>query len=126
MVARASSLKNKCVFDTDGKTSHEICRGRKFNRQMPEFGDCAMYLKTPAHKGREKLEPRWESGVFLGIHEKSQELIIGTPEGVVESHEFQRKGSEQERWNMEEIKIRKGDPGNPAPTPREWRCKAGL
>eukprot|EP00959_Pyramimonas_sp_CCMP1952_P017403 369614-Pyramimonas_sp.AAC.1 len=73
-------------MDTDGKTAHERCRGRKLNKQIPEFGECVMYLKTPAHNGREKLEMRWESGVFLGINEKSQELIIGTPHGAIKAH----------------------------------------
>ena len=79
MVSYASSLVNKFMIDTEGKTSHERCRGRKFNKQLPEFGECVMFLKTPADKNREKLEPRWESGVFLGVNEKSQELIWGLP-----------------------------------------------
>ena len=60
-------------------------------KALPEFSECVMYLKTPLHKGREKLEPKWESGVYLGIHEKSQELVIGTPEGAVKAQEFRRK-----------------------------------
>ena len=82
LVAYASSLISKFTLGIDGKTSHERCRGRKFDKVLPEFGECVMYLKTPQHKGREKLEPRWESGVYLGVHDRSQELIIGTPDGA--------------------------------------------
>ena len=32
LVAYASSLISKCTVDTDGKTSHERCRGRKFDK----------------------------------------------------------------------------------------------
>eukprot|EP00959_Pyramimonas_sp_CCMP1952_P323663 6773874-Pyramimonas_sp.AAC.1 len=71
--------------------------------RIPDFGECVMYLKTPVHKGREKLKMRWESGVFLGISEKSQELIIGTPNGAIKAHGFKRKGSDAERWNIAEI-----------------------
>ena len=115
LVMYASSLINKFTVDTDGKTSHERCRGRKFTKTLPEFGECVMYLKTPAHKGREKLEARWESGVYLGIHDKSQELIVGTPEGAIKAHEFRRKGSHEERWNLEEVNSTKGLPWQPDP-----------
>eukprot|EP00959_Pyramimonas_sp_CCMP1952_P283045 5916182-Pyramimonas_sp.AAC.3 len=43
LVGYASSLISKFTIDTDGKTAHERCRGRKFNKQMPEFGECVMY-----------------------------------------------------------------------------------
>ena len=115
LVACASSLISKFTLGIDGKTSHERCRGRKFDKVLPEFGECVMYLKTPQHKGREKLEPRWESGVYLGVHDRSQELIIGTPDGAIKAHEFRRKGSHEERWNMEEITVMKGLPWQPDP-----------
>eukprot|EP00959_Pyramimonas_sp_CCMP1952_P003846 81169-Pyramimonas_sp.AAC.1 len=59
---------------------------------------------------------RWESGVFLGINEKSQELIIGAPRGAIKAHEFKRKGSGAERWNIAEITEIKGLPWQPDPS----------
>ena len=46
MVSYASSLVNKFVLDTEGKTAHERCRGRKFNKQLPEFGECVMFFEN--------------------------------------------------------------------------------
>ena len=44
-ISYASSLINKFRIDTDGKTAHERCRGRKFNRIVPQFGERIMYRK---------------------------------------------------------------------------------
>ena len=71
--------------------------GRNFNKQIPEFGECVMHLKTPSRKWREKFEPRWESGIFLRIDDKSQELITGAKKGVVRSEECRIKGREEEK-----------------------------
>ena len=59
-----------------------------------------MFAKTLPKKSYDKLEAQWESGVYLGINESSQELIIGTSEGVVKATEFRHQGSEEERWNF--------------------------
>ena len=64
--------------------------------------------------------------MFLGVSEKSQELRIGTPEGVVKSHEFRRKGSEPERWNMEEITAMKGVPWQPGPSTAGMEVQARI
>ena len=91
LVSYASPIINKFTIDTGGKIAHERCRGRKFNRQLPEFGECVMFHKTVSKKHGEKLEARWESGVYLGVNEASQELIMGTPQGAVKTSEFKRK-----------------------------------
>ena len=74
-----------------------------------------MFHGTLPKKGGEKLEPRWQTGVYLGIDETSQELIIGTPQGAVKASEFKRIGSEEERWNIDEVAAMKGLPWQPDP-----------
>ena len=54
LVSYASSIINKFTIDTGGKTAHERCRGRKFNRHLPEFGECVMFHKTRSKKHVEK------------------------------------------------------------------------
>ena len=41
--------------------------------------------------------------VFVGIDVNSQDIIVGTDKGVIRATEFRHKGSEQERWNLEEV-----------------------
>ena len=51
---------------------------------------------------REKTrESRWERGVWLGVFERSSEIIIGTPEGIVKARTVRRKGSAEESWDVE-------------------------
>ena len=87
-VAYASSLVNKLAIGEDGRTAHERARGRKFGKPLPEFGECVMFAKALPKKNYNKLEAQWESGVYLGVNDLSQELIIGTSEGVVKATEF--------------------------------------
>ena len=85
LIAYASSLINKFTIGDDGKTAHERARGRKFSKALPELGECVFYAKYLPKKKYDKLEAQWESGVYLGINDSSQELIIGAPNGVVKS-----------------------------------------
>ena len=110
MISYASSLINKFRIDTDGKTAHERCRGRKFNRIVPQFGERIMYRKFQNKKERRKLEAQWESGVYRGVNESSQELIVGTPLGAIKTQYFRQKGSHAERWTPEEVSSFKGLP----------------
>ena len=125
-VSYASSVINKFTVDTGGNTAHERCRGRKFNRQLPEFGECVMFHKTLSNKHGEKLEARWESGVYLGVNEASQELIMGTPQGAVKASEFKRKGSEEERWNLDDVNAMKGLPWKPDPNTADYEVKTRV
>ena len=46
LIAYASSLQNKIANGIDGKTWHERAMGSKFNKQLPDFGECVIYAKT--------------------------------------------------------------------------------
>ena len=85
-VAHAGSLANEFAPGADGLTAREWCRGRQFAGTLLERGECVMYL-VPQMKGMRKLEPSWGSGVFSGIHERSEELLVGTKDGAARSRE---------------------------------------
>jgi len=98
----------------DGKTARERLRGRKFKRELVEFGECVWYLK-PKSKGKEKFETRWGTGVWLGIREESGEIFIGTAAGVLKVRSVRRKSSPEEKWNAELFKSLVGVPWEPVP-----------
>ena len=112
-------------MDTDGKTAHERRRGRKLYRQLPDFGERVMFHKSTPKSTGEKVEPRLESRVYLVINEVSQELIMGTALGAVEANEFNRKGSEEERWNTEDVTAMKGLPWQSDPRTAGCDVKTG-
>ena len=68
-----------------------------------------MYLK-PNSKGVDKLNPRWEQGVWLGVRDESGEIIIGTPEGVVKARDFKRLPAESDRWSAQSVQSVVGTP----------------
>ena len=98
----------------DGMTAYRRLKGREFQKAIVEFGECIWYLKTK-DGSRGKLDPRWDTGVFLGVREESNEVVVGTNEGVIKCRTFRRKGSQEERWNRDTILGIKGVPWQPNP-----------
>ena len=75
LVMYAAMLLNICSVGEDGRTAYERRRGKKFRREVPEFGESIWYLK-PGTSGKEKLDERWGDGVYLGIIEESSVIYI--------------------------------------------------
>ena len=96
-------------------TAYRRLKGREFAKSVTEFGECVWYMRNKTSK-RGKLESRWESGVFLGIREESNEILVGTSDGVVKARTFRRKGSDEDRWNKDEILSMRGLPWQPDPS----------
>ena len=76
--------------------------------------------------GKDKLHTRWGDGIFLVARNESSEIIVGTNMGVVKARAFRRKGSEDERWNREEIERMKGTPWEPIPGRRGISLKTAV
>ena len=55
LIMYAAMLINICSIGEDGKTAYERRRGKKFKRELPEFGVSIWYLK-PGSAGRDKLD----------------------------------------------------------------------
>ena len=51
----AAMLINICHVGEDGKTAYERRRGKKFKRELPEFGESVWYLK-PGTAGKDELD----------------------------------------------------------------------
>ena len=65
--------------------------------------------------GKDKLDRRWENGIWLGMRDESGETLVGTSEGVVKCRDFQRKTMESERWSKSGLDSIKGVPWEPTP-----------
>ena len=113
LIMYAAMLLNICRVGEDGRTAYERRRGKKFRREVPEFGESIWYLK-PGSAGKDKLDKRWGDGVYLGIIEDSSELYIGTKDGVIKVRTFARRG-EEDRWRRKEIDDMIGVPWEPIP-----------
>jgi hypothetical protein len=81
---------------------------------VAEFGESVRYLKLDSAE-KNKLERRWESGIWLGVKGETGESIIGAPEGVVKCRDFRRKPEGEAKWNSEELSQVRGSPWQPTP-----------
>ena len=51
MVCHAVETLGRFQLGADGKTAHERIRGRKFNKETPEFAERIHYLKAESRWG---------------------------------------------------------------------------
>ena len=91
---------------------------------LPEIGEC-VYCLHPNSVGKDKLDPRWENGIFVGFREESGEIFVMSKEGVIKVRSFNRR-MEEERWNQEELNLGQGTPWEPAPGQGRIQIKSRL
>ena len=63
------------------------------------------------------LDPKWQDGAFIGIRDRSDEMLIMKPSGVYKTRNVRRR-PELERWDFEFLTTLKGTPWNPNPAAR--------
>ena len=114
LMAHASDIITRFHVYEDGRTGYHNWRGKPFNKDLVEFGECVFYLR-PGSRGKGKFMPRWEEGIRLGLTDKSFEVIIGTNEGVIKVRDIRRKGKEAERWSLDKFNAFQGTPWEPIP-----------
>ena len=68
-----------------------------------------MYLKVAINKRRRKYDDRFGTGIFVGLIERSNELRLLTPKGVIKVNSVKRLPPTQRR-DPELLKVVKGLP----------------
>jgi hypothetical protein len=124
-VRYAAQTINRCRILEDGRTPYQNMKGRKFKRKIAEIGECVYYLKAKS-KGKFKLDSRWGEGIFYGVRDESNEVIIGTEEGTIKVYSFRRKASDEDRWNKEMFNKAKGVPWQPDPNSKTHEIKTRV
>ena len=81
---------------------------------MTEFGEAVLYLKAKS-KGVDKLDCRWEPGIWLGVLDSTGEVLIGTNEGVIRGRDFRGYTDAEDRWDKSQAMSVVGTPWQPAP-----------
>ena len=81
----------------DGKTPFERLHGEKPTQKIVPFGE-----KVLATEPMNRMNPRYQYGIWLGMRNKSAECFIGNADGVLRAREFRRLEF-QDRWDTEAI-----------------------
>ena len=115
MVRWAAMLCSRFLVGKDGCTAFERRRGRKCQIPVVPFGESVWYKEIRMHKERrEKFSSEDQEGIWLGHNRSSNEVLIGTPNGVVRAYSVTRREPEA-RWNADAIRNMKGTPQQPDP-----------
>ena len=101
LVQHAAGCINRGLLGPDGETAYFRWKGRPFKRSLLPFGEMVEFL--PAGKRQTStIGDRWPAGIYLGVVEKSSELIIGFGEKVVKAR-CVRHRTMSERSNSEAL-----------------------
>ena len=83
MIRWGAMLPSRFLVGKDGKTAFERRRGRACNIPTERFGEKVWYKELHGKKEKHKMESDWKEGLWLGHSRNSNEILIGTREGVV-------------------------------------------
>ena len=127
LVEHVCSVNRRTAVGADGKTPTERIRGRKGRNVMAELAECILYMPlrgdTDAKRvAKIEFEPRFMKGVFLGLTDRSDEILVAGPEGIRKARTIRRL-PEEERWNVEQILAVQGTPLHPNPGSSDPRVR---
>ena len=111
LVRWAAMMMNRCSVGQDGKTPFERVRGRRCKTEVIRFGEKVWYKKLKP-TGLGSMDSAWDEGIWMGHNNKSNEVVIGTAEGVVAAYAIKRMEAGKQ-WDAEAIKGVTGTPGYP-------------
>ncbi|CAK0899647.1 unnamed protein product, partial [Prorocentrum cordatum] len=112
LVARAAGRIDRGKIGADGRTPHERHKGKAFRKVLPPFGEIIVPL--PSARRDAKFEERWKIGVFLGVIEKSSEMLVGHDGRVARARSIRRRPPSQ-RADAALLILIRGAPWMPTP-----------
>jgi len=104
MLRWGAMLPSRFLLCKDGKTPHERRRGQRCNIPTERFGEKVWYKELHGKSdAQKKMESDWREGLWLGHARNSNEILIGTREGVVRAWAI-RKKPYQDQWDGNLVK----------------------
>ena len=122
----AADVLTRYSVNSAGRTAVQEIRGSKSARAIAHFGEKVMYMPAQTASGKlGKLDPRYYDGIFLGMRLRSDEIIIGTENGVVKARSVRRYPDGQQ-WDKELARRIRGTPRQPVPGVESDKVPATL
>ncbi len=107
LVEYAGVLLTRHKVRPDGRTGYEAVRGKRASLPMCGFGEKVLFLPAKSVANR-----RFEYGIYLGVLQSSNELLVATDAGVVKVRTIKRLPDDR-RWDAEAVLAIKGTPWAP-------------
>ena len=67
----------------DCRKAYGLRKGRPHMRKPQPFVEAVMYLRVVEMRARQKFEDRWNTGIYLGLIDRSNMVPVGKTNGVV-------------------------------------------
>ena len=101
LVEHAGCILSRCQKGRDGKTPFERMHGKKPPQEFVPFGEKVLARRVTTEP-RNRMNPRYQYGVWLGMRNNSAECFIGNADGVFRAREIRRL-EPQDRWDKDAI-----------------------
>ena len=101
LVEHAGCILSRCQKGRDGKTPFERLHGKKPTQEFVPFGEKVLARQVTTEP-RNRLNPRYQYGIWLGVRNNSAECFIGNADGVFRAREIRRL-EHRDRWDKEAI-----------------------
>ena len=112
MVSHAATI-SEHIFsvDKDGRTQIEKARGTTANREIADFVEKILFQSmTKCNKGN-KLDVRWQYGLFMGVATRTNEIMVGGREKQEKSWTLQRLPEDRKRDAEAVMNVRRSQSG---------------
>ena len=117
VVRWAAMLCSRFLVGRDGQTPFERRRGRRCTQHVVPFGEKVWHREIRHSKERKnKLTSEEKEGIWLGHNRGSNEVLVGTANGVVRAYAVRRQ-PEGSRWGRDMILDAQGTPPQPVLVP---------
>ena len=91
LVEHAWKLMSRYQVGRDARTAYELHASKPYRRQLVEFGERVYFMPIrPGGARQAKLDPKWQDGAFIGIRDRSDEMLIMTTSGVYKTRNVRR------------------------------------
>ena len=100
LVEHAGRMMSRCQVGRDGRTSTTcMLASRTADSWLISQTSVLMPIR-PGGARQATLDPKWQDGAFIGIRDRSDEMLIMKPSGVYKTRNVRRR-TELERWDFE-------------------------
>ena len=89
LVEHAGGIVSRCQKGRDGRTPFERLQGKKPTQEFVPFGEKVLARQITTDP-RNRMNPRYQYGVWLGMRSNNEECFIGNADGVFRTREIRR------------------------------------
>ena len=94
----------------DGRTAYEKIRGKKMRTHAVPIGERVLYQLVKHGNKSEKMESKWQYGIYGGFIMQSTEVLVSGPGGLEKARDVRRTtdGKQWDKNALENMRVHRG------------------